>query len=133
MNSADAISLSIQLMREASSKGKVIMLQSSPVTDEPIPNSLAEKKAYLAKHVDFPLAVFLIAAGENSFFSYQLGVSADVKVQAIWNSDYIPQLNRPLGQPLTGPKQTGFVYEREFEFVDVWVDVEKKIARLTWK
>ncbi|CAM3091399.1 putative glycoside hydrolase [Moritella viscosa] len=133
MSSADAISLSIQLMREASSKGKVIMLQSSPVTDDPIPNSLVEKKAYLAKHVDFPLAVFLIAAGENSFFSYQLGVSADEKVQDIWNSDYIPQLNRPLGQPLTEPKQTGFIYERKFEFVDVWVDVEKKIARLTWK
>ena len=133
MTTADAISLSIQLMKEASSKGKVIMFQSSPVTDEPIPNSLSEKKAYLEKHVDFPLAVFLIAAGENSFFSYQLGVSADVKVQDIWNSDYISQLNRRLGQPLTEPKQTGFVYEREFEFVDVWVDVEKKIARLTWK
>ncbi|WP_158134907.1 putative glycoside hydrolase [Photobacterium damselae] len=133
MSEADAITMSIQLMREALSKGKIIMFQSSPETDEPVPELLEDKKVYMQKHVTFPLAVYLIAAEENAYFSYQLGVSADERVQNIWDSSFIPELSRPLGKPISSPIQNGYIFERSFEHVDVWLDVEHKNAKLTWK
>ncbi|KAA1160580.1 hypothetical protein EU508_08980 [Pseudoalteromonas fuliginea] len=130
---ADAISLSMQLMREALAQGKIINFQTTPDTDEPVPDTYEEKQKYMAKHVDFPLAIFLIIAEENAFFSYQLGVNATPSAENIWDTSYIPEFNRPLGAPLGAPVKNNYIFTRSYEYVDVWVDVKSQKAVLTWR
>ena len=130
---ADAISLSMQLMREALAQGKMINFQTSPFTDQAVPESYEDKLIYMSDHVDFPLAVFLIIAEENAFFSYQLGVNAEPSAENIWDTSYISEFNRPLGEPLGSPTKNGYIFTRSFEYVDVWVDVESQKAVLTWR
>jgi len=130
---ADAISLSMQLMREALAQGKMINFQTDPQTDEAVPDSYEDKQDYMAKHVDFPLAIFLIIAEKNAFFSYQLGVNATPSAENIWDTSYIPEFNRPLGTPLGDPVKDGYIFTRSYEYVDVWVDVESQQAVLTWR
>ena len=130
---ADAISLSMQLMREALAQGKMINFQTGPETDEPVPDTYEEKQNYMAKHVDFPLAIFLIIAEENAFFSYQLGVNATPSAENIWDTSYIPEFNRPLGEPLGAPVKNNYIFTRSYEYVDVWVDVKSQKAVLTWR
>ena len=121
---AEAICVSIQLMREALAKGKIIMLQSGPLADEAtVTDGTASGR--FASGVDFPLAVFLIAAEEHAYFSYQGSVNA-LDAQWKWDSSDIEKLNRPLGRPLGKPGKNGHVFTRSFEHVDVRVNVETK-------
>lgn len=130
---ADAISLSMQLMREALAQGKFINFQTGPWTEEEAPSDYADKLVYMEEHVDFPLAIFLIIAEENAFFSYQEGVNAISYADVVWDSSYIEALSRPLGEPLGDPIKEGYIYTRSYEHVDVWVDVESGKAELTWR
>jgi hypothetical protein len=123
---ADAIAVSIQLMREALSKGKMINLQSGP----PDTDNLTQE--YVAEQVDFPLAVFLIVAETNAFFSYQSSVHArDASWR--WDTSWIEELNHPLGAPLGDPVRNGTIYMRSYPYVDVWVDISTKQTVLTWR
>jgi len=130
---ADAISISIQLMREALAQGKFINFQTSPWTDEEVPDNYDDKLVYMEEYVDFPLAVFLIAAEENAFFSYQLSVDAKTSTASVWDSSYIDELTRNLGEPLGDPVKEGYIYTRSYEYVDVWLDLEAEEAVLTWR
>ncbi|VGO12223.1 hypothetical protein PDESU_00774 [Pontiella desulfatans] len=131
---ADATCVTIQLMREALSLGKIIMLQSGPIGFTEVENDdgelFTDQEAFAAA-VDVALAIFLIAAEENAYFSYQNTVNAlddDWK----WDSSFIEELNRPLGKPLGDPVKDGYVYTRSYEHVDVWVNVETLEAVLDW-
>jgi len=130
---ADAIVLSIQLMREALAQGKLINFQTNPHTDEAVPDSYENKLDYMARHVEYPLAIFLMAAEKNAFFSYQLSVNALPRANEGWDSSHIDELNRPLGEPLGGPIKNGYIYTRSFEYVDVWLDLQAEEAVLTWR
>jgi len=130
---ADAIALSIQMMREALAQGKFINFQTNPHTDEAVPDSLADKLDYMARHVEFPLAIFLMAAEENAFFSYQMSVNARPSSNEAWDSSHIDELNRPLGAPLGGPIKNGYIYTRSFEYVDVWLNLETEETTFTWR
>jgi hypothetical protein len=123
---ADAIAVSIQLMREALSKGKMINFQSGP------PDGYDSTQEHMAEEVEFPLAIFLICAETNAFFSYQGGVNA-ADPSWLWDSSWIEELNRPLGAPLGDPVQNGTVYTRSYEYVDVWVDIHTGETQLTWR
>jgi hypothetical protein len=130
---ADAIAMSIQLMREALAQGKFINFQTNPHTDEAIPDSLEDKLDFMARHVEFPLAIFLMAAEKNAFFSYQMSVNARPASNEAWDSSHIDELNRPLGAPLGGPVKNGYIYTRSFEYVDVWLNLETEEATFTWR
>jgi hypothetical protein len=123
---ADAIAVSIQLMREALSKGKMINLQSGP------PDGDDSTQGHLAEHVDFPLAVFLIVAETNAYFSYQGGVNG-LDSSWLWDTSWLEEFNRPLGAPLGDPVRNGYVYTRSYEYVDVWVDIETREVVLDWR
>ncbi|TCS43295.1 putative glycoside hydrolase [Reinekea marinisedimentorum] len=132
-NTADAIAVSITLMREAAAQGKFINFQTSPenFTDDEMPDSYEDRAAFMEEHVDFPLAVYLIAAEEGVFFSYQDGVNA-ADEDSVWDTSYMDVFNRSLGEPLGAPVRDGYIYTRSFEYVDVWVDLETFEAELTW-
>jgi hypothetical protein len=130
---ADAMSVSIQLMREALAQGKFVAFQTTAWSDEDIPDDYDDKLVYMGENVDFPLAIFLIVAQENAYFSYQLGVNVKDSAENVWDSSYIDVLSHRLGEPLGDPVKDGYVYTRSFEYVDVWLDLEAEKAILTWR
>lgn len=80
--------------------------------------------------LEYYLACFLIGAQPYSFFQYGWG----------WNLhdgslyDY-PELQRPLGAPNGAYQRSdpyGWEFTREFEHASVWVDTDKKEARISW-
>lgn len=120
---ADARVTSIQLMREALSKGKMVFLISTgPDTSE----------AELAAALDYRLAAFLIIAETNAYFNYRGSVDA-TKDDWVWDTSWLPEFSHPLGPPLGPPVKDSYVYTRSFEHVDVWVNVETEQAQLIWK
>jgi hypothetical protein len=92
-----------------------------------------EKRMYqLAKErIEYHLACFLIGAQPYSFFQYGWG----------WNladgSLYkFQELQKPLGAPKGAYKRTnpnGWEFTREFEHASVWLDTEKRQAKIIWK
>jgi hypothetical protein len=130
---ADAISVSIQLMRESLLKKKITNLNAGPEdSEEVIPSTEANLKSHYRASLQFPLAVFLIAADTGAYFGYKATVDArDPQWQ--WNISYLPEFHRPLGKPLGDPIKDGYVYTRSYEKLDVWVNVETKEAKITWK
>jgi hypothetical protein len=121
-STADAVAVSIQLMREALAKGKFIMFKTGG-------NSTSQET--LEATVDYPLALFLIVAGTNAYFSYQGSVDA-TKDAWLWDTSYVPEFSRPLGRPLGDPVRDGYVYTRSYEHVDVRVDIGTGEALLAW-
>ena len=140
-NRGESVINTIRLMREALSLGKIIMLQSGPIsfieTGDNLADSSSSADEYASK-VDFALGVFLIVAEEYAYFSYQdsvnAGKSAGVDTPRwMWDSSNIPVLQRPLGQPLGDPQQVGYVYVRSFENADVWINVDTRESNVLWK
>ena len=134
---ADAISVSIQLMREALLKRKIINFQTdagnSPFVTVPPESERSENnmKSFYRAAVQFPLAVFLIVADTSAYFSFQNSVTT-ARPDWEWNSSFIDEFHRPLGKPLGAPVRNGYIYTRSYEKVNVWVNVETKEARITW-
>ncbi|KGL62193.1 putative glycoside hydrolase [Polaribacter sp. Hel1_85] len=134
-STADAIAVSIQLMREALQKGKMINLQTNPSynTDEEEPTDDDELMAYTKENIHFPLAVFLIIAEENAYFSYTTGVNALSSSSDLWDTSFIDEFHYFLGEPLADPVKNGYIYERSFENLDLWVNIETKETVFNWK
>jgi len=132
---ADAIAVSMQLMREALLKGKIITLQTSPESDdETMPTTYEEKQVYTQNNVYFPLAVFLIVAEENAYFSITTGVNAHPTASTeVWDASFIKEFGYKLGPPLSDPVKNGYEYSRSYENLDVWVNIETKETRFEWK
>jgi hypothetical protein len=119
---AEAVAVSLQLMREALAKGKIILFKTSgPDTSQ----------SELEAAVDYPLALFLIVAETNAYFAYQADVNA-LTASWVWDVSWLPEFNRPLGAPHGNPVKDGFVYTRSYEHVDVRVDLETKEVVLAW-
>jgi hypothetical protein len=121
-SAADSIAVSIQLMREALAKGKIILFK----TGGPATSTTALEAA-----VDYPLALFLIVAETNAYFSYQADVNA-ILASWIWDPSYIAAFRRPLGKPSGDPVRNGYVYTRSYEHVEVRVDISTGEALLAW-
>ncbi|MEI6891522.1 MAG: putative glycoside hydrolase [Pontiella sp.] len=119
---AEAVAVTLQLLREGVSKGKIMLLKSV--------GSTASEEAF-ADGIDYALALFLIAAETNAYFAYQSTVDA-TDDQWKWDGHWVPELNYPLGAPLGDPIKNGFIYTRSYEHVDVWVDLETKETVLAW-
>jgi len=135
LNEAEATAISIQAMREALSKGKEIHFQTSPhdTGGDAEPDDYAGKVQYAKDNVNYPLAVYLIFAEEGAYFSYQVSVNARSSAKEAWNTSFIDEFSYRLGAPLGPPTKNGYVYQRSYENVDVWVDLVTKEAILNWK
>ena len=113
----------------------MINLQTNPSysTDEDEPTDENELITYVKENVNFPLAVFLIIAEENAYFSYTTGVNALPSSSDLWNTSFIDEFHYFLGEPLSDPVKNGFIYERSFENLDLWVNIETKETVFNWK
>jgi Hypothetical glycosyl hydrolase family 15/Concanavalin A-like lectin/glucanases superfamily len=125
----DTLATSIQLMREALSKGKIIMLQTGPLADE---ETYSGDRAAFEELAAYPFALFLIVAEKNAYFSYQGSVNA-LDDDWLWDTSGIELLNRPIGRPQGPPVKVGNVYTRSFKYVDVTVNLETRVANFVWR
>ena len=80
---------------------------------------------------EFYLASYLIGAQPYSYFQYGWGWRLDTGSLV----DH-PIFHKPLGAPLAAYKRVskdGWEFTREFERASVWVDTDKRTAKITWK
>jgi hypothetical protein len=143
-NEADAKSISIQQMREAALKGKILTpslngdrMEKDEVRAYLDAGQTNELIAAIQANITIPLAYYLIIAEEYSYFRYQPYKKANFSNftfpdYVVDPTDIVEELTRPLGAPLGPPVKNGYIYTRSFEHVDVWLNVETEEAILAW-
>ncbi|BDS07498.1 hypothetical protein NT6N_25380 [Oceaniferula spumae] len=133
----DYIAKGIDAMQQASRQGKIIAFtnglaeteNTSKMGIDEIHGSVeSEEKARQA--LIYPLAIFLISAGEHSYFRAHEGYAADKKNH--WMR-WFPEYDKPLGPPLGPAKKDGYVYTRQFKHCSVTLDVKKRTADIKWQ
>jgi hypothetical protein len=135
---AEARVASIQLMREAALKGKILMPAFHDRIDrKQIQRLLGEKKEdelkrLIRERITTELAYYLIFAEKYSYFRYQPEKSPNMPLYVNDPTELVDELTRPIGSPLGPPKKRGYEYTRSFKHLDVWLNVETSEARLDW-
>jgi hypothetical protein len=130
--SKESISRDIAAMIESGKRGKIVVMKGWPgfnftqreIRDVPYETLLARAQ----EEITFPLACFLIAAQEHSYFCYGWGYREDGG-----SLGWYDEFDKPLGPPKAQAVKSDWVYERSFEHADVWVDIENKTARIDWR
>jgi hypothetical protein len=132
--SKESIAADIEAINSAASMGKTVVVKGWP---DPTFNWTNKEKMRIPsneladearKKIIFSLACFLIAAQENSYFSYSWG----------WREQHgslvdYPEFNKPLGKPKGQAKKENWVYTRSYEHASVWVDLAQRRAKIDWK
>lgn len=88
-------------------------------------------EALSQEQVDFHLATFLIGAQDCCYFQYGWGFRLETGPLVVY-----PALKNPLGKPLgdfTRLEPAGWRFTRDFEHVNVAVDLERRTGHLQWK
>lgn len=135
---ADARVASIQIMREAALKGKILMPNFRDKFDKHyLAKSLRtgkkdELKRLIKQEVTTSLAYYLIIAEKYTYFRYQPEKERKVPLYVNDPTELVEELTRPLGPPLGPPKKNGYEYTRSFQHVDVYLNVENNEAKLDW-
>jgi len=88
--------------------------------------------ANIQSRLDYCLALFLICAEKHSYFLPHDGYSVNGKDSSVWLKRF-PEFDKPLGPPQGPAVQDGYTYTREFESARVFLDIEKKEAKITWR
>lgn len=116
----------------AAAKGRFVVIKGWPgfnwLEPEITKRPYAELLSIARERITFPLACFLAAAQPGSHFCYSWGYTDRQGML-----DAYPEFDRPLGAPKGEAKRAGWTYRREFEHASVFVDLEKKTAKIEWK
>lgn len=123
-NHVDTIATQIALMQEMVDKDKIIMLKIDDMDDT--------SPATMANDVDYELGIFLIGAGEFSYFSYQASVNAR-EDSYLWETSYIDEFTNRLGPPTGLAVRDGAIFTRSFQYADVTLDAYNQNANIVWK
>lgn len=137
MSYAEYVSQGIEATQKAAQSGKIIAMTlglgeaidaNLGIDDRREDVNLEDEE--LNKRVDFLLSIFLICAEKHSYLYLHDGYLSSIS--AVWQHQF-EQFDRALGVPLNRAVKQGCIYTRQFENVDVWLDIENKKAKLTWK
>ena len=122
----------IEAMSKASKQGKMVVFKGWPgfhQKDTKLLKRPHEELVQLAQeYIQFPLASFLVGAGPYCYFQYTWGWRPEYGT-----FDWYPEFDKPLGPPKGDAVKEGYVYTREFEHASVFVDLENKKGRITWR
>lgn len=131
-DSKEQLTASFEATHAAAKDGKTVLLKGWPgftFRESDMMQKPHGELARLAKdRITFSLACFLVAAQTNSYFCYTWGYR-----EMHGTFDWYPEFDKPLGPPKGGAKRDGWTYRREFEHASVFVDLEKKTARIDWR
>ena len=131
--SKEYIADTIRTMSAAARRGEIVVFKAWPgftwwSDKELMKEPHAEQYAVAVKNLEFPLACFLIGAGEHCYFCYTWGWLPEYGT-----FDWYPEFDRPLGAPKGDAARTGWTFRREFEHASVFLDLQKRIGRIDWK
>lgn len=123
----------IDVMHKAAQDGKIIVFKAWPGftwwSDEEMMKKPHDEVHRLAKErITFPLACFLVGAEQNCYFCYTWGW-----LGKYGTFDWYPEFDKPLGPPKGEAIRKGWTYQREFAHALVFVDLEKKTAKINWR
>jgi len=128
----EQIAQDLQRMMQAGKAGKITILKTWPgftwLDKETLKLPKAELQRIAREKITFPLAAFLIAAHEKSYFNYTWGYRDNHGAY-----DWYPEFDKKLGAPLDDAKKNGFEYQREFKYASVYLNVETKKAQINWR
>lgn len=126
------IAASIERISRVGKMGKMMVVKTWPTMNHKTPNYKETpqhiKDQNALESITFPLACFLCGAQKYAYICYS-GSWAVENGSAI----EFPEFNKRLGEPLGDYTRDGFVFTREFKYASVWVDVQTKEAKITWK
>lgn len=131
----DYVAKSIEAMTKTVGQGKILLFSAGPGAYGREATLAAGKRTpdqtrrWMRENIGYPLGVFLIVAGEHSYFEWTS--TPDALLGALEDHDY-PEYHKPLGRPLDGAQRNGYVYTRRYEHVDVRVDVKAKETVFDW-
>ena len=140
----DYLAKGIEFVQKAARNGKIIAMslglghegKNHTTGIDDIREDLVIDESF-SKTLDYKLAIFLICAEKYSYIYPHDGYSANVNNKGQYDSKtwlkIYPQYTKRLGVPKSYAKKNGYVYTRSFEYLDVWVDIQKQEAKLTWK
>lgn len=137
----DYVARGIEAARQAAEEGYIITFHMGPkavlqndlkgkkiiVDDSFSGESIDEDK--LQARFEYCLAMFLILAGEQSYFNYTPTYAADDTDS--WRRWY-PEYDKPLGPPLGPATRDGFIFTREFKHASVELDIAQRQGRIQW-
>ena len=123
----------LEQMRKAAQDGKIIVFKAWPgftwwSDKEMMKKPHAEQYNAAKENITFPLACFLVGAERNCYFCYTWGWLGEYGT-----FDWYPEFDKPLGAPKGEAIRKGWTYQREFAHASVFVDLEKKSAKINWK
>ncbi len=128
----ESIANNIEVVQQVSKTGKIVVVKGFPefnwMDTDMMQRPYAELEKLAQEQLLFPLAVFLIAAGENTYFCYTWGYH-----EKDGTFSWYPEFDKPLGKPLADAVRDGWKYKRSFAHCEVAVDLETKTATINWK
>ncbi len=133
-SSKEMIAADIESIKMAVEQGKITAVKGWPddtllwIREEAMKKPMEEKLAYAREKLPFSLACYLVAAQEQSYFSYSWGYT-----DKHGNIDDYAEFDKRLGPPLGPATQNGWVYKRSFKYLDVEVNIETKETVFNWK
>ena len=124
--------LDIENATTAGKMGKIVVFKGWPSflwMDEKVKKSTYKELLEEAQQdITFPLACFLIAAQEYSYFCYSWGYRQNGGML-----DWYEEFDQPLGKPMGDYVKNGWELSREFAHCNVWVNLASRQARITYK
>jgi len=131
-SSKEVVTAYFAATRAAARRGKIVILKGWPGftfrQKEMMQKPHAELARLARERITFPLACFLVAAEPHSYFCYTWGYR-----EHHGTFDWYPEFDQPLGPPKGEAKRDGWKYKREFAHASVFVDLDKKTAKIDWK
>jgi hypothetical protein len=123
----------LEVMRKAAQDGKIIVFKAWPgftwwSDKEMMKKPHDEVYRVASENITFPLACFLVRAEPNCYFCYTWGWLGEYGT-----FDWYPEFDKPLGPPKGEAIRKGWTYQREFAHASVFVDLDKKTAKIDWR
>jgi len=131
----------IEAARKAAEEGFMITFHMGPkavlqsdlkskkiIVDDSFSGKSIEKDQEQARF-KYCLAMFLILAGEYSYFNFTPTYAADGN--DAWRRWY-PEYDKPLGSPLGAATRDGFIFTREFQHASVHLDLTAREGKVAW-
>ena len=122
----------IEVMSKAAKNGNIIIFKAWPGFTWWSDREMMKKphdEIYRVswENITYPLGCFLVGAEQNCYFCYTWGW-LDIHGTFDWYPEFDKQLGPPKGEAI----REGWTYQREFAHASVFVDLEKKTAKIDW-
>ena len=133
VQSKEYMANTLETMRKAAQDGEIVIFKAWPgftwwSDKEMMKKPHEEVHRVASENITFPLACFLIGAERNCYFCYTWGWLGEYGT-----FDWYPEFDKPLGPPKGKVIRKGWTYQREFAHASVFLDLEKKTAKIDWK